>query len=186
MDWIGSGFGVSPELLKFWTKNDFYPVHITPHRNEISGEHTLIVLKALNKSINKKLKQINSEFTRRLLEYLGDELRDIETKTAMGLLQSILKDAPIPKPKVNDADKKRLEKYFEGLSLYEYVSDIVRPIVRYFYSRLKKPELDEHEHEITIGKCLQFKKWSELHNDYKSLQKSIQKIWEWYDGENKL
>jgi len=35
LDWIGSGFGVSPELLRFWLKNGFSPIHMTPQRNEV-------------------------------------------------------------------------------------------------------------------------------------------------------
>lgn len=184
LDWIGSGFGVSIELLSFWNKNGFLPVHITPGRNEVSGEHTLIVLKALNRKIKGRLLQINSDFIKRLIEYLSDELRDIETETAIMLLKTAKRNAPIPKPRIRDEDCKRMEKYFEGLSLYEYVSDVVRPLVRYYYSRAKKIELNEEEHEIVVGKCLQLKTWREVNNEYSLFQNSIKKIWNWYHGED--
>lgn len=184
LDWIGSGFGVSIELLSFWNKNGFLPVHITPGRNEVSGEHTLIVLKALNRKIKGRLLQINSDFIKRLIEYLSDELRDIETETAIMLLKTAKRNAPILKPRIKDEDCKRMEKYFEGLSLYEYVSDVVRPLVRYYYSRAKKIELNEEEHEIVVGKCLQLKTWREVNNEYSLFQNSIKKIWNWYHGED--
>jgi len=184
LDWVGSGFGVSIELLNFWDKSEFLPVHITPGRNEVSGEHTLIVLKALNRNMREKLLRINSDFIKRLIEYLGDELRDIETKLAMMLLRTIRKNAPIPKPRIKNEDCRRMEKYFEGLSLYEYISDIVRPLVKYYYSRAKKVELEEEEHEIVVGKCLQLKTWREVNNEYSLFQNSIKKIWNWYHGEN--
>ncbi|HID43091.1 MAG TPA: tRNA(Met) cytidine acetyltransferase [Archaeoglobaceae archaeon] len=184
LDWIGSGFGVSAELFNFWRKNGFLPVHITPGRNEVSGEHTTIVLKTLNREMKGKLSQINSEFIKRLIEYLGDELKDIEIETAIMLLGTIQRNAPLSKPKIKNEDCRRMEKYFEGLSLYEYISDVVRPLVKYYYSRAKRIELDEAEHEIVVGKCLQLKTWREVNNEYSLFQNSIKKIWKWYHGEN--
>ncbi len=186
LDWVGSGFGVSPELLRFWIKNGFTPVHITPQRNEISGEHTVIVLKALKMHIHNKIENINADFVRRVIEYLGDELRDLETETALNLLHSLMKDTEIPEPKISKVEKKRLKKYFHGMSLYEYVSDVARPLVRYYYSRTDKTELSEKEERVLVAKCLQLKPWWEIHDGdvkaFKALLKAIQKIWRWYDA----
>jgi len=187
MDWVGSGFGVSPELLRFWIKNGFYPVHITPQRNEVSGEHTLVVIKPLKPDVYSRIEEINSNFMRRLIEYLCDELSDLEIETAIGLLRCLMKDIPMPKPEFGYIEKKRIKKYFHGMSLYEYVSDIIRPLVRYYYSRRDKVELNEEEEKLVVGKCLQLRPWKEFGNNfkvYKMLVKAIQKIWKWCYGEN--
>jgi tRNA(Met) cytidine acetyltransferase len=180
MDWIGSGFGVSYDLLNFWTKNGFLPVHITPSRSEVSGEHTLIVIKPLSKKTGVTVNRINSEFTKRLIEYLADELKDVETEIAVKLLRTITKSASVPKPKLSESDFRRLEKYFDGLSLYEYVSDIFRPVVKYYYSRVNRTEIGELEDKIVVGKVLQLKKWREVKNQYTLLQNSLKKIIEWF------
>ncbi len=186
MDWVGSGFGVSPELLRFWIRNRFIPVHITPQRNEISGEHTVIVLKPLKMHVEEKVDTINMDFTRRLIEYLSDELKDLETETAMGLLKSLRRDLEIEKPDFGKVERKRMKKYFQGQSLYEYVSDLIRPIVRYHYSRVEKVDMDDDEEKILIAKCLQLKTWRELGESfkvYKTLLKAVQKIWKaLYEG----
>lgn len=176
MDWVGSGFGVSRGLLKFWNKNGFLPVYITPHRKEVTGEHSIVVLKALDVGLLEKVRDISSEFTRRLIEYLGDELKDIDTRIGSALLEPT-KDAPVPYPIINEADKKRVEKYLEGASLFEYVSDVIRPLVKYHYSRANRVPLTEEEHEITVGKCLQHKTWKEVNNKYKVLNNAVRKIW---------
>ncbi len=191
MDWAGSGFGVSPELLRFWMKNGFTPIHITPQRNEVSGEHSAIVLKALNDEVQEILEETSSEFIRRLIELLGDELRDLETETAKLLLSSILRPAKVPKPEFGKVEKKRIKKYFQGQSLYEYTSDIIRPLVRYYFSQTEKPELDEDEEKLLIAKCLQLKSWGEIdvEKSFKKMVKAVQKIWRWfYEGgeEDKL
>jgi len=188
MDWVGSGFGVSPELLRFWAKNHFTPVHITPQRNEVSGEHTLIVLRALKYDVEDVVEKLNSEFTRRLIEYLADELSDLETETAVLLLRSLRRSFEIPSPRFGKVERRRMSKYFQGMSLYEYVSDIIRPLVRYYYSRTDRDELEEVEEEVLIGKCLQLKHWSELpgegYKKYRTLLNAVKKVWRWYYGED--
>ena len=188
LDWVGSGFGVSPELLRFWAKNGFIPVHITPQRNEVSGEHTVIVLKALKHDVECYIDEINSEFVRRLIEYLADELRDLETETAILLLKSLRRDIEMPRLEFGKVEKRRMSKYFQGMSLYEYVSDIVRPLVRYCYSRTDKPELEEKEELALVAKCLQLRYWKEIPGEgfkkYRVLLNAVKKVWRWYYGED--
>ena len=186
MDWVGSGFGVSPELMRFWIKNGFYPVHITPQRNEVSGEHTLVVIRPLKPHIYSKIEEINADFTRRLIEYLSDELSDLETETAVGLLRCLMRDANIPKPEFGKVERKRIKKYFHGMSLYEYVSDVIRPLVRYYYSRTDRIDLSDEEEILVVGKCLQLRSWRDFGESfkvYKALLKALKKIWDWFSGD---
>ncbi len=184
MAWVGSGFGVSPELLRFWMKNGFSPIHITPQRSETSGEHTVIVLKDLKTRV---VESLNSMFVRRLLEWLNDELSDLDVETAIQLLHSLSKDTGIVRPEVCEIDRKRLKKYFQGLSLYEYISDIARPLAKYFYSRADRAELDGKEERALIAKCLQLRPWwqIEVPEDvpFRVLVGAIQKVWKWYESD---
>ncbi len=184
MDWAGSGFGVSPELLRFWTRNGFVPVHITPQRNEVSGEYTVIVLKALKMHIESKVEMINSEFVRRVIEYLGDELKDIEIETAISLLRSLRRDLNTDRPKYTRVERRRMKKYFQGHSLFEYISDIARPLVRYYYSKTDKADLDEKEEQVLVAKCLMMRGWRDVNGGraYRRMMKALKKVWEWYYG----
>jgi len=190
-DWVGSGFGISPELLRFWQKNGFVPVHITPQRNEISGEFTVVVLKPLNDELANLTLSFNSNFVKRVVEYLCDELRDLETEIAIGLLKSLKRDAVKGKYYFSEIDRARIEKYFQGISLYEYVSDIARPLVRCHYLRTERAELEDEEEYVLVRKCLQMKNWWELGENFKGgraygiLQSAIKKIWMWFINSNK-
>ena len=187
-DWIGSGFGVSPELLRFWLKNGFLPVHITPQRNEVSGEHTVVVLKALKMHVEEVVESLNSNFVKRLLEWLGDELSDLDVETAIQLLHSLSRDFSYPLPEIDYVNKKRIKKYFQGVSLYEYASDALRPLVRYMYSRTDRAELDEKEEKVLIVKTLQLRDWKYAGEcigekgmrPYKTLLSALKKVWKWY------
>jgi tRNA(Met) cytidine acetyltransferase len=183
-DWVGSGFGVSPELLRFWRKNGFIPLHITPQRNEISGEHTVVVIKAWGE-LEDRLKTLNSSFVKRLVEYLSDELSDLDEETALMLLETLQRDVGV-KHEVTVTDLSRMEKYIEGISLYEYVSDIVRPVVRCYFLRKDGTDLSEEEKLVVVKKCLQLRGWWEFGDllregrVYSILHSAISKIWRWY------
>ncbi|AGK60135.1 putative P-loop ATPase fused to an acetyltransferase [Archaeoglobus sulfaticallidus PM70-1] len=187
-DWVGSGFGVSSELLRFWSRTGFIPVHITPQRNEISGEYTVVVIQGLKDEIREKLWSLNSDFVKRVVEYLSDELKDLDFETAYLLLHSLHKSYDAEKPKLTETDVSRMEKYIEGISLYEYVSDIARPIVRYYYllSDSNRVKLDELEERVLIQKCLQLKSWWEFEEllkegrVYNLMHSAIVKIWKWF------
>jgi len=185
-DWVGSGFGLSSELLRFWMKSGFIPVHITPQRNEISGEYSLIVLKALKEDVKELVDDINRNFIRRFIEYLGDELRDLETSSALLIFDSLQKDAGLEKPEFDEGDRRRVEKYLENLSKYEYIVDIVRAMARYHFSRVERAKLRKKDEYVLVAKCLQARSWNELMRDrntnkvYKRMRDAIERMWRFY------
>lgn len=180
LDWVGSGFGVSSELVRFWLKNGFLPIHMTPQRNEVSGEYTIIVLRSIK--VDKAVVEMNVEFIRRFIEYLSDELSDLETETAISILKSLKGDVKCNPPNFSEVDVERIKKYFEGLGFYEYISDLARPLVRFYYSNKEKKELEIKEEQILVAKCLQLRPWREIGGEekYKTLLNALKKIWEWF------
>lgn len=183
LDWVGSGFGISDELMNFWIKNGFIPVHITPQRNEVSGEYTAIVLRPIRNS--KNVEKMNVEFVRRFIEYLSDELRDLDVKTAIRVLKTLRRPIDVRKPKFGAVEVERLQKYFEGLGFYEYISDLARPLVRFYYSKLGDAKLSEVEERAVVAKCLQLRPWREIDvsEKYSTLLSGLKKIWKWYSEE---
>ena len=186
LDWIGSGFGVSSDLIRFWLRNGFLPIHITPQRNEVSGEYTIIVIRPIN--VKESVDRMNIEFIRRFIEYLCDELSDLETETAIMILRSLRGDVNCNPPVFGDLEVERLTKYFEGLGFYEYISDIARPLVKFYYSNAEKTELDEREEQILVAKCLQLRSWREIGGEekYKTLLSALKKVWEWFLSKQKI
>jgi tRNA(Met) cytidine acetyltransferase len=186
LDWVGSGFGVSSELIRFWLRNGFLPIHITPQRNEVSGEYTVIVIRPIK--VKDSVERMNVEFVRRFIEYLGDELSDLETETAIRILRSLRGNVNCNPPIFGELEAERITKYFEGLGFYEYISDIARPLVRFYYSNAEKAELDEREEEILVAKCLQLRSWKEIGGEekYRILLNALKKVWEWFLSKQKI
>ena len=57
LNYIGVSFGLTSHLLTFWKKLGFLPVYLRQTANELTGEHSCIVLKELNIEQKEKLSQ---------------------------------------------------------------------------------------------------------------------------------
>lgn len=52
LDWLGVSYGLTRELYTFWKKNEFEAVYIRQTKNNLTGEHTVIMLKSLLQNSN--------------------------------------------------------------------------------------------------------------------------------------
>jgi N-acetyltransferase 10 len=80
LDYLGVSYGLTQPLLKFWTRAGFTPVYISQVANNLTGEHTSIMIKPLKHDDLEHeeatwLKAFYSDFRRRLVNLLGFEFR---------------------------------------------------------------------------------------------------------------
>ena len=159
LDWVGASFGVDPKLLKFWIKNGFVPLHISPQRNEVSGEHSLIVVKPLSKKAEVLVNQINKEFKIYLLYALSDHLRNMDVESALLLLKS--GKGVRTKPRLTRVQKEKLKRYMKGDLTYECVVGGMKELTfAYFLSG--DYFLEEKVEKVLVAKVLQGRSWPEI------------------------
>lgn len=48
LHYIGTSFGVTKELFTFWKKNNFVPIYLRQTANELTGEHTCVMIRPIN------------------------------------------------------------------------------------------------------------------------------------------
>jgi tRNA(Met) cytidine acetyltransferase len=165
LDWAGSGFGASEELLRYWIKNGFVPIHISPSRNPVSGEYSVIVLKGLKEESVKLIRYFREKFRERFLLSLYDTYRDIEPEIAILLLKpdhldECSNEKTGVKIELDEIDRDRIRLYIKRLMTYEVVNDLIYKIVMSYWkdpcirNRLKK----EYE-MLMVSKVLQGKSW---------------------------
>ena len=195
-DWIGAGFGVTQKLLKFWQKNGYVVVHISPERNPVSGEYSVIVLKPLNKKSENIIKEINYEFRWRFLNSITDVFFDIEPELALQILETPYRFKPHYKLNLTDTQKKKFSAYFKTAMTYETFSDVARIVSMYYflYTDKEKKEISEIEKKIIFSKV--FLAWSfNKISDYFDisiskarlyLKRGFKKIYEWAKDLNLL
>lgn len=85
-DVIGTSFGATAELLGFWEQANMKPVRVGFRRDHASGEHSLMMLEALNENGNAVFQAARKRFCRDLPIWLADPLQDLDAQLAKSLL----------------------------------------------------------------------------------------------------
>jgi len=161
-DWIGAGFGASKELLNFWIKNKYIPIHISPDRNPVSGEYTVIVIKPLSARAVKYTSYANREFIIKLINSMSSPYYDLMPGIAEILLRKyFVIDDIIVKPNLTLVQRARLISYIFSEMTLETCMDVVKEIVStYFYDLSKNaPILPIEDRILLIARILQSKNW---------------------------
>lgn len=176
-DWIGSGFGATEELLKFWIKNRFIPIHISPDRNPVSAEYTVLVINPLTDVWKQITELLNKELRVKLLESLYDTYRDLEVEVTHILLTTTYeqKEENMCKSiELTPIQFDRLLSYVEGYMTYESCNDIIVKLVKHYWLLPRKcRNLDKYEEMIIITKVLQGLPWNLLAELFRSKKNKI-------------
>ncbi|NMP15038.1 GNAT family N-acetyltransferase [Thalassotalea sp. Y01] len=85
-DFLCSSFGVNAPLLKFWQNAGFSMARLGFSRDKASGEHSAMVLQALNKRSEEFAAQISSEFYINFHYYLAEEFSALASELTSQIL----------------------------------------------------------------------------------------------------
>lgn len=85
LDYLGVSYGLTDELLRFWKRAGFVPVYVHQTKNDLTGEHSCIMLSGFN-SNSKWLKDFYGYFQRSFVSLLALEFSEFPTALALGLL----------------------------------------------------------------------------------------------------
>ncbi len=93
-DYLGTSFGLTDDLFRFWQRNDFSPVRLGLRSDASSGEHAVLMISPLTHAGEQMAALARSRFPLQLRALLGDPLRDLSAPMAADLL--LASDLPEP------------------------------------------------------------------------------------------
>lgn len=186
LDYMGVSFGLTSELFKFWMRNGYIPVYIRQTSNELTGEHSCIVLKMITSDdhenshhhvTNQWLEDFSIDFQRRFVSLLSFSFRSLNSTLALSVLNSGLKFSGSEKIKeltkseleyqLSPYDLKRLELYSQNLVDYHLITDLLPMIARLFFTRRFSPDfnLSAVQMVLLLNIGLQHKTVEEIESD---------------------
>lgn len=157
--WTGAGFGASYRVVRFWKKNGYIMVHVSPKRNPESGEYSTIFVKPLEDGVEKAIRMANFSAKTRLITELDNYYYYMDPEVALELLssgprRSISLD-------LSEGEIRRLHRYVNGYLFYDAVSDVVLKLIRWYFLSGAGPSLPQSDKMYLIEKILKKKTWKE-------------------------
>ncbi|XP_054827698.1 RNA cytidine acetyltransferase [Eublepharis macularius] len=177
LNYMGVSYGLTPNLLKFWKRAGFIPVYLRQTPNDLTGEHSCIMLKMLNEDEENEqeswLTAFWKDFRRRFLSLLSYQFSAFSPSLALNILQNRnIKQQlqPISRSELEALfipyDLKRLEMYSRNMVDYHLIMDLIPTISRmHFLSQLGDVTLSAAQSALLLGIGLQHKSVDQLEKE---------------------
>lgn len=146
LDYIGVSYGLTPQLHKFWKRASYVPVYVRHTANELTGEHTCVMLRVLGDKTDSWLSDFSTDFQRRFLQLLAYQFKDFTAVQALSVIESARKGSSgnskrvtLTKEKLDALftpfDLKRLESYANNRLDYHVIMDLLPTISSLYFAR---------------------------------------------------
>jgi N-acetyltransferase 10 len=180
LDYLGVSYGLTPPLHKFWNASGFAPVYLRQTANDLTGEHTCVMIRTLEgiSSDSSWLGEFARDFHRRFLSLLSYQFRSFPAVTSLSIQISALSGTngdTSPKsltkadldPLFSPFDLKRLDKYADQMVDYHLILDLLPSIATLYFTRRLEPgvNLSRVQQSILLGIGLQRKNLEDLEKE---------------------
>ncbi|KAI1004518.1 RNA cytidine acetyltransferase [Podosphaera aphanis] len=152
LDYVGVSFGLTQPLHRFWKRAKFAPVYLRQTANELTGEHTCIMIRPLGPPEDISwLGAFSRDFQLRFLKLLKYQFKGFPSVLALSIDESAGLGSQLDKSfqsqvfSKEDLDRimspfdlKRLESYANNMLDYHVILDLVPDLsLAYFKGQLK-------------------------------------------------
>ena len=155
LDYLGVSYGLTQPLHKFWKRAGFVPVYLRQTANDLTGEHTAVMLKTLASATEADdgwLGAYAKDFHKRFLSLLSYQFRSFGAVQALAIDESANvgisslgeeeKARTLDKKALDEVftpfDLRRLESYANSMIDYHAILDLLPSIAElYFTGRIK-------------------------------------------------
>lgn len=161
-DYLGVGYGATPELLDFWASNGFSTVHLSTTRNERSGEHSAIMLRPLS-GLGESLQERHTDwFLGRVSGMLSDSLANLDPDVVRAALASV---EGTPGLDLSAWEWRLLAGSPFGAGMFDTAPDPFRALALAALTDPEGPDLDDREARLLVRKVFQTHAWERVTDD---------------------
>lgn len=152
LDYVGVSFGLTSPLHKFWKRASFAPVYLRQTPNDLTGEHSCVMLRTISNGANDNawLAAFTRDFHKRFLSLLSYQFRAFPSILAVSINESAIAGSkldpstpgqPLTKSELDNIfspfDLKRLDSYANNMLDYHVILDMIPQIAMlHFTGRL--------------------------------------------------
>ncbi|XP_055689999.1 RNA cytidine acetyltransferase isoform X2 [Lutzomyia longipalpis] len=164
LDYIGTSYGLTLELLRFWKKFSFVPVYLSQKENDLTGEHSCIMITPLSTDKTASDSWISAyffDFRRRILKLLGKSFQSFTSSLALSIIHNPAASKSALAEKITltaintfflPHDIQRLEAYSRNQVEYRLIVDLTTDLgMLYFQNKLDGIDTIQQAILLAIG-----------------------------------
>ncbi|PMM69479.1 GNAT family N-acetyltransferase [Vibrio sp. 10N.261.46.F12] len=145
-DYLATSFGATSDLISFWRDSEFVPVHIGHQRDQSSGCHSVLMVKALNSNSQSWIDQIQNHIERSYCFLVSGSLISLETDMVRALLPNSFQT-------VSEFEVQLVKSYVNGGNSYDSISFSVLNLI--LLCNVRGASISD----LLIAKVVQQKEW---------------------------
>ena len=158
-DCVGTSFGVTSELYRFWHSLGFIATRLGLTREHSSGTHSLIMLKPVSNSGEQLTQQAHARMQIQLPYLLADALHNFDIEIANLLLPSKQVDTP----ELSLHDWQDIISFAYGARGYEFcVAAITKLVATAFDDKSSLTKLKTQQQQLLVSRVIKKQAWAEV------------------------
>lgn len=161
VDWLGVGFGATPQLLDFWRANGYRTVHLSITSNDRSGEHSALMLRPCSAAGRELTDRHVGWFRDRTPAMLSDVLSDLDPDIVRGGLAAAGPPEADRLGELDDRDWRVIAGVGYGPGTYEAAPHVFRTVAMAYFVN-PTGELSDRQARLLVRKVLQGEPWESV------------------------
>ena len=159
LDWFGTGFGATPELLRFWRENGYRTVQLSTTRNDASGEYSALMFDPTSSTGRDLYDRHARRFAGRIASVLSDALDDMDPDVVRESLRAT--DTEISLSSLTDWEWRLVAASAYGPGQFDHGPAPFRKLVVKQLADPAAPDLlSPRQERLLVRKVLQAHRWS--------------------------
>ncbi len=158
VDWLGTSFSATPDLVSFWDANGYTSVHLSIRRNQTTGTHSVIMLQGLTDRGDELVSRHADWFTNRLLGLVTGAYKTITPDVLLSVIRSI--DTTV-KYELSKREHTYVAESIDGPGTYDHNPLPFRKLGINYFLTTNEPRLDTELERFIIVRLLQGRTWTE-------------------------
>jgi tRNA(Met) cytidine acetyltransferase len=156
IDWLGTCFSASADLVSFWNTNGFDAVHLSIRRNQTTGAHSVVMLREISERGDELCSRHSGWFANRFLGLVTGAYRTIHPDVLKAVIRSVNTTVRF---EISKRDRRYLSGTINGAGTYDHNPLPFRKLGLNYFLNTDKPRLDAEDERFIILRLLQDTPW---------------------------
>ena len=158
VDIVGASFGVSSELLTFWSHSGFVPVRLGIHHGDVTGSHSVMLLQGTSPKGQVVIDESRKRFQQQWPYLLSTQFKQLDADLVISLSQLLA----LPEVVISQWDRQDIAAFSHAHRGYEFSQAALR---LWMPSRICHPDflqLTKQQQQLCVMTLFQQREWSDV------------------------